>query len=117
MRKQLLFPLSVAALALAPAALPSAAADTDGEASATKTVRVGDNFFRKSSIAIQRGDTVRWVWVGSLPHNVTVNGGPRRFSSATKRSGAYRKRLRARGTYRYLCTVHPTEMRGRVVVR
>jgi plastocyanin len=117
MRKQLLVPVSVAALALAPAALPSAAADTEGEASATKRVRVGDNFFRKSSIAIQRGDSVRWVWVGSLEHNVTVTRGPRRFSSATKSSGVYRKRLRARGTYRYVCTVHPSNMRGRVVVR
>jgi plastocyanin len=117
MRKQLLVPLSVAALALAPAAWPSAAADPEAEASATKRVRVGDVFFRKSSIAIQSGDRVRWVWVGSLPHNVTVTSGPRRFSSATKRSGVYRKRLRARGTYRYVCTVHPSDMRGRVVVR
>jgi plastocyanin len=94
MRKQLLVPLSCA-----------------------KRVSVGDVFFRQSSIAIQSGDRVRWVWVGSLPHNVTVTSGPRRFSSATKRSGVYRKRLRARGTYRYVCTVHPSDMRGRVVVR
>jgi plastocyanin len=123
MRKQLTVALSVAGLGLAAAALPSTAAGPstaaapDAEASATKRVRVGDFYFRSSSITIQTGDTVRWVWVGRAPHNVTVTGGPRRFSSRTKRDGVYRKRLGRRGTYRYICTVHPTSMRGRVVVQ
>jgi plastocyanin len=121
MRKQLTLALSVAGLGLAAVALPSTAAgpstaaDPDASASATKRVRVGDFFFRSRSITIQRGDTVRWVWVGAAPHNVTVTSGPRRFSSSTKTDGAYRKRLRRRGTYRYVCTVHP-DMRGKVVV-
>jgi plastocyanin len=116
MRKQLTLALLVAGLGLAAAALPSTAAGPDAEASATKRVRVGDLFFRRSAITIQSGDTVRWVWVGRAPHNVTVTRGPREFRSRTKRSGAYRKRLNRRGTYRYICTVHPTSMRGRVVV-
>jgi plastocyanin len=121
MRKQLIVALSVA-VGLAAAALPSTAAgpsavaDPDAEASATKRVRVGDFFFRSGSITIQRGDTVRWVWVGRAPHNVRVTSGPVEFRSRIKRDGAYRKRLNRRGTYRYLCTVHPTDMRGRVVV-
>jgi plastocyanin len=122
MRKQLTLALSVAGLGLAAAALPSIAAGPsttagpDPEASATKRVRVGDFFFRSKSITIQSGDRVRWVWVGQAPHNVTSTSGPRRFSSRTKRDGAYRKLLRRRGTYRYICTVHPDSMRGRVVV-
>jgi plastocyanin len=116
MRKQLTLALAVAGLGFGVAALPSAAGDPDAEASATKRVRVGDFFFRSKSITIQRGDTVRWVWVGQAPHNVTVTSGPRRFSSRTKTDGAYRKQLRRRGTYRYICTVHPDSMRGRVVV-
>jgi plastocyanin len=123
MRKQLILALSVAGVGFAAAALPSTAAgpttaaDPEAEASATKRVRVGDLFFRSRSITIQRGDTVRWVWVGQAPHNVTVTRGPRRFSSSTMTDGAYRKRLNRRGTYRYICTVHPDDMRGRVVVR
>jgi plastocyanin len=122
MRKQLTLALSVAGLGLAAMALPSTAAgpstsgDLDATASATKRVRVGDFFFRSRSITIQRGDTVRWVWVGRAPHDVTVTRGPVRFGSRTKTDGAYRKRLRRRGTYRYICTVHPDNMRGRVVV-
>jgi plastocyanin len=116
MRKQMILALAVAGIGIGAAALPSTAADRDGAASATKRVRVGDFFFRSSAIAIQRGDTVRWVWVGQAPHNVTVTRGPREFRSRTKRDGAYRKRLNTRGTYRYICTLHPASMRGRVVV-
>ena len=122
MRKPLTLALSVAGLGLAAAALPSTAAvpsttaGQDAAASATKRVRVGDFFFRSRSITIQRGDRVRWVWVGQAPHNVTVTRGPVEFSSRTKSDGAYRKRLSRRGTYRYICTLHPDDMRGRVVV-
>jgi plastocyanin len=122
MRKQLTLAISVAGLGLAAAALPSTAADPSpaagpySEASATKRVRVGDFFFRSRSITIQSGDTVRWIWVGQEPHNVTVTRGPREFRSRTKADGAYRKRLSRRGTYRYICTLHPDNMRGRVVV-
>jgi plastocyanin len=108
MRRQLLTALSLAALAIALAAQPAAAATT--------RVEVGDYFFKKRSITIDRLDRVRWVWVGRDLHDVTVTRGPRKFQSSTKRSGAFAKRFRRRGTYRYLCTVHPIDMRGRVVV-
>jgi plastocyanin len=117
MRKQLTLALSVAGAGFAVAALPSTAADPSAEASATKRVEVGDLYFRSRSIAVQSGDTVRWVWVGEAPHNVTVTRGPRKFRSRTKTGGAYAKRLSRRGTYRYVCTVHPDNMRGRIVVR
>jgi plastocyanin len=96
--------------------LPPAAADPDAGASATKRVRVGDYFFRKKSVTIERGDRVRWVWVGRDLHDVTVTRGPRKFNSSTKRRGTYTKRLRRRGTYRYICTVHPIDMRAKIVV-
>jgi plastocyanin len=116
MRKQLTFALSVAGIGFTAAALPSSAADLSAEASATKRVEVGDLYFRSRSIAVKSGDTVRWVWVGEARHNVTVTRGPRKFRSRTKTGGTYAKRLRRRGTYRYVCTVHPDTMRGRVVV-
>ena len=117
MPRQLPLALAVAGVALAAAALPHASAAPDVGASATKRVKVGDLFFRKRSIAIKRGDRVRWVWVGRQPHDVTVTRGPRKFHSRTKRRGTYAKRLRRRGTYRYVCTVHPLDMKGKVVVK
>ncbi|HEV2890338.1 MAG TPA: plastocyanin/azurin family copper-binding protein [Frankiaceae bacterium] len=93
--------LAVAAVAIATAlavAVPS---------NALTVVRVDDDVFRPGSVTVRKGATVRWRWVGDDPHNVTVRRGPVRFHSSTKRTGTYTKRLRTRGTYRIVCTVHP----------
>jgi plastocyanin len=108
MRKLLaLTALSIAALA---AALPSGAvADTIG-------VKVGDLFFKPKSITINEGDTVKWRWVGEAKHNVTVKRGPVKFKSEDKTSGRFKRKLDKAGTYRYVCTIHPDDMRGKIVV-
>ena len=116
MSKPLVLGLAAVPLCVIGAALPAAASGPDAGASATKRVTVGDDFFRQRSVTIDSGDTVRWRWVGRNSHNVTVRRGPRKFNSGTKSSGSYSKRLRRRGTYRYLCTVHAPSMRGKVVV-
>jgi plastocyanin len=78
--------------------------------SARKTVEVDDNYFVRRgappTVNVRRNDLVVWIWEGSNPHNVTVTQGPVEFSSRTKRSGRYRKRMRRRGTYRIVCTIH-----------
>jgi plastocyanin len=109
-------PLALALLGLGAAALPAAAAGPEARAAATKRVTVGDNFFKKARITIASGDTVKWTWKGDLPHDVTVTKGPRKFNSKTKSSGSYSRKIRKRGTYRYLCSVHPDDMKGRIVV-
>ena len=116
MSKPLVLGLAAVPLCVIGAALPAAGSGPDAGASATKRVTVGDDFFRQRSVTIDSGDTVRWRWVGRNSHNVTVRRGPRKFNSSTKSSGSYSKRLRRRGTYRYLCTVHAPSMRGKVVV-
>jgi plastocyanin len=92
------------------AALPS------GAAAETVGVRVGDLFFDPTRVTINPGDTVRWRWVGDAPHNVTVKRGPVKFKSEDKTSGRFKKKLNRTGTYRYICTIHPDDMRGRIVV-
>jgi plastocyanin len=76
----------------------------------TRTVEVDDNYFVKRtgshSVSVRRGDTVRWEWEGSNPHNVTVRSGPTRFRSRTISSGSYRKKVTRAGTYRIVCTIH-----------
>ena len=73
---------------------------------AVRGVRVEDNEFSRN-LTVNKGDTVRWRWVGDNPHNVTVRRGPVRFRSSTKRTGTYSKRMRVRGRYRIVCTIHP----------
>ena len=77
---------------------------------ATKTVKVGDNWFLRSSgtptVTVKKNDIVRWTWVGDSAHNVVVTKGPVKFSSPVKNSGAYRKKMTRRGTYIIVCTIH-----------
>ena len=73
---------------------------------ATTTVTIKDDLFAPKSLTISKGTTVRWVWKGSSPHNVTVKSGPAKFASPTQRKGAYSKRLARAGTYRLYCTIH-----------
>ena len=54
--------------------------------------------------------------MGVAPHDVTVTRGPRKFHSKTQTKGTYSKKLRKRGTYRYICTVHAKQMKGKIIV-
>jgi len=80
-------------------------------AARTKSVKVGDNFFKPKSVSVSKGTTVKWKWVGSDAHNVTVRRGPRIFRSALKSSGTFQRKMRRRGTYKIVCTVHAPDMR------
>jgi plastocyanin len=76
---------------------------------ATKTVLVGPKFrFSTNSLSIQRGDTVRFRWTGSLPHNVRITAGPQRGTiSGVRRSGRVSRRFARAGRYRIVCDIHP----------
>ena len=111
MRKLSLLVSLLAVVALAAAlAIPAFAA--------TRTVSVKDNFFSPKSTSISRGGTVKWIWRGNAPHNVTMQKGPgTKFRSANKLSGTYSHRFTRRGTYTIVCTIHPSTMILKVKVR
>jgi len=86
------------------------------------TVRVGDFFYKPKLVTVHVGQAVRFVNVGKIPHTV----------ADTDARGAIRSRLikprpldhgqvqTARftkpGRISYVCTFHPTLMKGRIVV-
>jgi plastocyanin len=101
--------LAIAAIALlALFAVPALAA--------TKSVTVGDTFFKAKSVTVSKGTTVKWVWRGHLPHDVKVKTGPVKFHSTVKTKGSYSKRLTRKGTYRIICTVH-SNMKQTITVK
>ena len=60
------------------------------------------------------GQKVTWRWVKTTQdHNVTGKG----FHSASKDSGTYSHKFNKRGTFTVICTIHPTQMRMKVVVK
>lgn len=91
---------AVLALVLVLAALSATAL------AATKPVGVkkaGSGYkFTTSSLHIKKGDTVRWSWSGSIPHNVTGSG----FKSKTATKVTFSRKFTKAGTYKVVCTLH-----------
>jgi plastocyanin len=83
-------------------------------AAATRNVKIGDDYFVRPgsvpSVTVSKGATVRWNWRGSRQHNVVVRSGPVSFQSALKRSGSFRRKMRRRGTYKIVCSIHAPDM-------
>ncbi len=75
----------------------------------TRGVKVGDNYFVRSSgvplVTVTRGTTVRWTWTGHHQHNV-VGSGPASFQSSVKKKGHFAKKLTKAGTYTVFCSIH-----------
>ncbi len=73
-------------------------------------VKIGDNYFVEPdgvpTVTVDKGTKVRWAWKGDSLHNVKVLRGPVKFGSSSMTSGKYTKKLRKRGTYTIICTVH-----------
>jgi plastocyanin len=101
---------------------PAAAADTSTAVSAARSASVaildgtlGSAFrFSPSTITVDTGDTVAWTNDGSEPHDVTGSG----LASGTLQPGqGYSHTFTSPGTFRYLCSIHPQNMKGAVIVR
>lgn len=66
------------------------------------------------TVRIHKNDYVRWVWSDTRQHNVR---GPGLSSSFSSRKGhVVKKRFTRRGTFKYICDVHPTTMKTIVKV-
>jgi plastocyanin len=113
--RKLLALIVLAAAAAVPAVFASSAP------SATR-VNVGDNYFVRSSgvptVTVSKGTKVKWVWTGRDLHNVKAKSGPTTFSSPSKMDGTYTKKMRKRGTYTIVCSVHGgSDQKMKLVVR
>jgi plastocyanin len=86
-------------------------------AGAKVKVKLKDDRFAPTSVTVAKGTTVKWVWRGKHKHDVAVASGPSFFRSERKRSGSFKKRMKARGTYQLVCTVHSPDMAMTLVVR
>jgi plastocyanin len=84
---------------------------------ATRSVKLGDNFFKPRTVTVSKGTVVKWNWRGSNPHNVKVKRGPRHFHSAVKSSGSFKRTMRVRGTYRIVCSIHAPGMHMKLIVQ
>ena len=120
-------PILIAAslTALGAMAIPAGAghASPAAHAAKTSTVKLGEYFYRPKKLTIRAGDRVRFLNVGKIEHTVadSTRGGTIRSRVIKPRPLGHGKaqtvRLTRRGTIYYLCTFHPSLMRGSIVVR
>jgi plastocyanin len=106
-------PLAVGLAALA-LGVASAGCGSSGKGSGAE-VTVGDFSFTPKVINVKSGTTVTWTNEGQTEHTVKGHGF---FSPKALGHGAkYSFRFSKPGRFPYICTLHPTLMRGTVVVK
>jgi plastocyanin len=106
---------SLAIAAVAAVAVLAAVAQAEPKA----TITVGNNFLSPSSKTINAGTKLRFKWLGGERHKIVKREGPGGDirSLATSSKGIHlAKVLNKRGTYRFVCAFHPTEMHLKLTV-
>ena len=90
-------------------------------------VTVNDFYFAPTAVTIKKGRAVKWVWssTNTYPHDVHLKKGPANLKQkgsystrTTAVTGAhFQKTFETPGTYKYICTIHPDEMRMTITVK
>ena len=79
-------------------------------------------------MTIKKGGSVKWVWseLNTYPHDVHLKQGPKGLKKKAHlldqddgghRTPNSRRRSTTPGTYKFICTIHPTEMKMTVTVK
>lgn len=90
-------------------------------------VTVNDFYFAPTAVTIRKGRAVKWIWssYNTYPHDVHLKQGPKalknksRFSTTTTAvtDAHFQRTFEVPGTYKFICTVHPSEMKLTVTVK
>jgi plastocyanin len=107
---------------IAGAALLVGAAPVQGAAS--KTVKVGDNYYAPKTLTVMKGTTVVFKWPGydeaGDVHDVKLKSGPKGAKAFKSESAStdysFKRKLTVAGTYKIVCTLHD-EMKMTIKVR
>jgi plastocyanin len=116
-----------AAVMAAAALLGATAASAQAPRAKPTVVTVNDFYFGPTAVTIRKGHTVKWVWseFNTYPHDVHLKKGPKGLKNKSSYSthttavtdAVFKKKFERPGTYKYICTIHPTEMHLTVTVR
>lgn len=131
--------LAVAAVALAPAAAGAGAAPHKKKKkhakTVTKTVGIHDNYYEPAKLTVRKNTIVKWQWPITTgdTHDVTLKKGPKGVKKSKPCTGGkitkcnksgsgaigikFNPKFNKKGTYNFVCTIHPTTMKVKVVVK
>jgi plastocyanin len=126
MRALKLITIALVALALTGAAATAANAPKQSKSKPTE-VTVNDFYFSPEKVTLKEGQSIDWVWSESntYPHDVHLKSGPKglkgKASYSTKTTAvtnaSFEKTFTTPGTYKFICTIHPTQMHMTVIVK
>ena len=83
------------------------------------TVVIREFKFEPETLTVNEGDTVEWRNDDAVPHTATADGEAENpgFDSGNIQTGAaWRYIAQKKGTYNYICTLHPN-MKGKLIVQ
>ncbi len=86
------------------------------------TITIGNNFFSPLGTSILQGDTVRWIWVGGVPHSTIADATSPKFwdSGISSVSGltfdVVFTAADGWGTFPYHCGVHTLTMKDTIFI-
>jgi plastocyanin len=117
----------VAMFVLSGAAATAADAPAKKPASKPKEVTVADFYFSPEKVTLKKGQSIDWVWseANTYPHDVHLKSGPKglknKASYSTRTTAVtdaeFEKEFTTPGTYKFICTIHPSMMHMTVVVK
>jgi plastocyanin len=97
------------------AALAGCGSSSGNSRTSATGIEVADFSFSPGQTTIEAGQTVTWTNEGQVEHTIKGRGF---FSSKALANGqTFSHRFAKAGRFPYLCTLHPSQMRGTVVVR
>ena len=103
------------ALALVAVAAGCAGAGATGKPVATNEVTMAKSYrFSPKRVSVKAGSTVTWTNEDNFTHTVQVDGRP---DHKVGRGNSVSIRFDKPGTYHFVCTLHPHDMSGDVIVR
>jgi plastocyanin len=91
--------------ALKPADLAHHDSDA-GDGAAAAMVMMDGTTFQPAEVSVRAGDIVEWVNKDPFPHNVSADAAAL-HSGDLEPDRTWRYRAATRGTFQYLCTLHP----------
>ena len=115
------------AAALTGVASGGAGASTKKKPPKPKVVSVADFFYGPDAVTLKKGGSILWKWspANSQPHDVHLKKGPKglknKGSYSTKTTAVtnarFKKTFDTVGAYKFICTIHPTQMKMTVTVK
>ncbi len=84
--------------------------------SSVKTVLISHFKYQPDTLTVKVGDTVEWKNTDIVPHTVTAANRKLFDSGRIVKGASWRFTVTSKGTYDYLCTLHPN-MKGKLIVQ